>query len=144
MVIGADAKSVMATVGDLHSWPKWTVWLHELDPSVEVHFGDTPEGPELRYLGKKLGRGRFVVIEDKSPAEITVRAEMTDTGSAGLHRFQIEEDESGTRLVWSMMGDAGDSFLSSLTVGTRERLAVRDFDQSLTSLKTCIEQGRCP
>jgi len=142
-VIAGEPEVVLATVSDLQSWPKWVVWLHGLDPTLKLHFGQTPEGPEVSFSGEKLGVGRFVMLDAKKPSELTLRAEMPATQSSSLHRFQVEPEGESTRLVWSMIGQAGDGFFASLTVGTRERLAVRDFDESLAALKACIEGHTC-
>jgi len=143
VVIAAEPQAVMATISDLRTWSKWTVWLHDLDPSLHLSFDQSPQAAELKFSGRKLGKGRFVIVGKSGLSELSVRAEMPATGSSSLHRFQVEREANGTRLIWSMMGQAGDDFLSSLTVGTRERLAVRDFDQSLAALKACLEAHRC-
>lgn len=142
-LVDVPRKAAYDVVSDLSTWAAWAVWLRDLDDTIKVEVSEEDGFQVLRFSGQKLGGGSFRVTELKPPDQITLQAQVGSDGSSGLHRFQFEQADGQTRIVWSMIGNAGDGPLAGLTVGTREQLAVHDFDDSLLALKACLEAGGC-
>lgn len=141
--VDVQPQAAYDVVADLSTWPQWAVWFRNLDDTLTFELTEEDGRQVIRFTGDKLGGGSFRITELSPPNQITLQAEVGSDGSAGLHRFQFEAVDGQTRIVWSMMGDAGDGALAGLTVGTREQLAVKDFDASLLALKACLEADNC-
>lgn len=149
LVVEAAQDQVYAALADFHTWPRWAVWFEsDKEPSANgIAFAGPAFGPgaEVSIAGPEGPRGSFVVVQVEAPRQLTLEAYGPDRAAerSGLHRFQLEPEGEGTRIVWSMIGESGDSWLGGLTSGPRERSAVKDFDSSLRALKSCVESGAC-
>lgn len=142
-LVAESPEVVYARLADLQGWSGWAAWIRRLGPSAEVEIGVGETGAQIKFSGGELGEGRFTVQSSEPPKQLTIQATFGTGGVGGLHRFQLSAEDGGTRIVWSMIGNAGDGLLAAFTVGTREQLAVADFDDSLAALKACLET-QCP
>lgn len=149
LVVDAPARAVFAALQDVQRWPSWLVWLGpEVDPTVHIDYGSAThgEGAEVRYRGERLGQGRFSLFNVRARERLDFTAYQGPEGHeerVGVHRMVLEAEGDATRVIWSMVGEVGEATLAGLAVGSRERLAVHDFDASLRALKACVEQGDC-
>lgn len=149
LVISASPGVVFTALEDVRRWPSWILWLGgEVDATVELDYGATTrgEGAEIFFRGARLGQGRFVLFNVREPERLDFRAYQGPRAAetrSGVHRLVLEPEGEATRVIWSMVGEVGEGALAGLAVGSRERLAVHDFDASLLALKACVEQHTC-
>jgi len=108
LVAGTPAE-VFAVAADLHTWPDWTVWSRDGDPSAVWDWTGPPAtvGSSMSWKGDVHGTGSLTiesVEENKSMGYVLVFTEEgTDIPSHGVLRFRASG--GNTQVDWVMSGD---------------------------------------
>lgn len=134
-LIAAPPGAIHALVGDLRTWPEWTEWSAERDPSASWEFEGAPgENQVMRWSGDKLGDGRLE-IEEADPAS-GIRYQMSMEGGlvvTGSISYEVRED--GTLVTWEDRGDVGKSLLYRAMTLFLDTALGTVFEKNLASLE---------
>ena len=138
--IRAAPEAVFHYVGDLHTWPGWSAWNAEADPTVKwTDEGQvtTGVGQVVRWEGESMGKGRREVIE----ADPTTGLRYLERSNSfhGTGHIRLERISGGTRVTWTHEGNVGWNLPARLFLKTFEKALQPALEQSLKRLKPLVE-----
>jgi hypothetical protein len=112
-VTGTPAE-VYAVAADLHTWPEWTVWSREADPSAVWDWSGEPAsvGSTMSWNGDVHEEGRMT-ITDAQPGktfayDLIFVEDGQDTVSSA--KLVLSAVAGGTHVDWVMTGELGGPF----------------------------------
>lgn len=136
---------IFETLIDLESWPEWTIWNRDSDPSIRYAFGGEAGhiGASIAWHSDTYGETQHVITEVDRPRQVSFDLRINPNLPPAIGRITLEpvpaEEGGGTRVIWGMTGDVGDDLVARLKIGVIQRSAARDFEQNLWRLKRRIE-----
>jgi len=104
--INAEADTVHASVANLKSWPQWTPWNHQLDPTLQFQYSgpDSQVGSISTWTGEKAGSGLIEIISAESGRGIVYKFSFDDYPPAeGV--IQITPMKGGCEVFWKVSGE---------------------------------------
>ena len=112
LVIDAAPEAIHAVVADLHTWASWSPY-HAEDPGMWVRYSGPDAGPGHKqdWQSEFVPDGSIEILESDPATGVTYRLWLADTDRTVESRIAFEPVESGTRVVWSLSGDAGASLI---------------------------------
>jgi len=134
--IQASPEQLYTTIVDLHTWPQWTAWNKELDPSAEWRFSGTANtvGHAMAWTGEEMGDGRLVLTSVAPHQE--VRYELTfGTEDVSQGGFLLSPATGGTEVVWWIEGELGINPIARLMGPMIQSYVTADFEVGLTHLQ---------
>ncbi len=140
-VIAAPAERVFEQVADPRRWKDWSVWTRR-DPAIQIRYDGEPSGAGAAWSWTSAtegnGRMRFTAAE---PAR-RLAYELSFEGFGGVSRGEmlLSPAAGGTELRWIMRGDMGGNPMFRWVALFADRRVGGDFDDSLATLKTRLEQ----
>jgi uncharacterized membrane protein len=145
--IGIDkpADTIFPWLANLRTWPDWTVWNKQEDPSLAYSYSgsDSGLGATMSWTAKKMGDGKLT-INDAKPGRF-IRYEMRLTGRRIVVRGNIELESAGggaTLVMWFDNIDLGANPLRRW-LGLRLKATMgKAFRRSLAGLRTAAETGK--
>jgi hypothetical protein len=143
IVMEAPAALVYSQVTDLEVWQDWSPW-YELDPDMELEYGEIKSGPGATYSWKSdiAGNGSMAIIE-VVPLEV-VRFQIIFEGYEDLPSYsaiQIDALEGGSRssVSWSFEGTVGDNFFARWMTVLADKFVGPSYEKGLEVLKQRCE-----
>ena len=137
--INAEANEIFASVADLRSWPEWTPWNHEMDPTLEYQYSgpDSQVGFISSWTSEKSGSGTLEITSAEEGRGIVYLLSFEgETPADGV--VQITAMKGGCEVLWKMSGAAapplGPYFLLMI-----DSLIEADFEACLAGLKERCE-----
>ena len=140
--INADPQRVFEVVSDYSTWTKWSPWLCcEPDASVTVSEDPRSVGSMYAWNGTVLGQGEIEhrSIDPGRHIEDEIRF-LKPFRSRSDVLFDMEPQEEGTRLTWSMKGSL--PWFMFWMCRMMESFIGSDYERGLRMLKEWIETGR--
>jgi hypothetical protein len=149
-VIKADRALIHSYVADLHTWPAWTAWTAERDPSTTWTYSGEPVGKGAAYSweGDEIGNGHLMITAAALSEGIDFELSFDGDSNLSYGSIQYTDAPDGVRVTWSLWGTMSGS--PGRWAGLlMDRLAGRDLEAGLEGLdKVCrgglpgrIEQG---
>ncbi len=141
--IRAKPEAVFRDLTALRTWPEWTVWNQQMDPTVKFEF-DSPDsgvGAGYRWNGAKLGDGRLKITK-ADPAkgiEYSLEFQRGQYGSAGSITY--EPAGEGLRVTWVNEGSMGKNPIGRYMVMAMDSMLGPDMEGGLSRLKVRAEGG---
>lgn len=139
-VIPADRALIHSYVADLHTWPAWTAWSEERDPSTKWTYSGEPVGKGASYSwkGDELGEGHLTITASALSEGIDFELSFDDNSNLSYGAIQYSEAPDGVRVTWSLWGTMSGS--PGRWAGMlMDRLAGRDLEAGLQGLeKVCL------
>lgn len=141
VVIDAPAKKIFDIMLDLRQFDAWNPF-HVMDPSATSSITQVKPGvgSAYEYQGKRIGRGRQVVVGISRPSlivsEMTFLNRKTETARV---EYRITEESTGTLVTWFMSGKRGFGQRVMARVLNLDSMMGKTFAQGLTKLKTYVE-----
>ena len=91
-------------VSDLHSWPDWTPWSTETDPSLTWDFrgADRGVGAVWAWSGDELGSGKLEITRS-DPDGVDYKLASEGFVATGTIRYETIDD-GNTRVTWTDSG----------------------------------------
>lgn len=126
---------VFAYVSILSNWPEWTAWNPKEYPDLKYEFSGPDWGVGATQSwrdGDMSGELRVTEFQPGEYLEYELHMMPRDIRLRGSLR--IEATETGSRLVWSCWGDAGDNPFSKLMTRAYMPMIGRDFAAGLDML----------
>lgn len=141
--VEARPEVVFAIVSSLRTWPSWTSWSAEMDPSAVWTF----EGPEsgagavMRWRGPRAGAGALTIVESDpgTLVRFTIRMEEDAFVARGALMVAPEASGSKARVTWIDEGDFGMNPLVRYFGLAMESAMERELDRQLANLKRYAE-----
>jgi len=133
--IDAPAEVVFAKVADFHEWPRWSAW-ETLDPQMQRTFNGEGVGATYHWSGKHdVGEGQMTLEELRPHERIGIRLDFIKPFKATSKiAFAFAPQAAGTRVTWTMDGDA--DFLTKFMslFGSPDAMVGPDFEKGLAGL----------
>lgn len=140
-VIEAQPPIIFATVNELKSWPTWTVWNNELDPTAQYTWSAKTEGVGAwqAWHGKKMGQGKLTIIEADPTSGIRYRLEFDQGAMVSDGTIRLTPADGGTQVTWTDTFEAGWNPVSRYFGLMMDSMVGRDFEQGLIGLEELVE-----
>lgn len=107
--IAAAPERVYAQLADFRAWAAWSPWEGK-DPAMKRTYSGAASGVGAVYAwegNKEVGTGRMEITEAKEPTLVTIRLEFVRPWQAtNTAQFHLAPDGEGTRVTWTMTGQA--------------------------------------
>ncbi len=143
VTIAAPADRVFAQIDDLRAWQRWSPWEGR-DPNLRRTYEGPASGAGARYAwagNREVGEGRMTIARSDRPREIAIRLEFLEPFAAtSVATFTLAPDGAGTRVTWSMDGEANFRAKAIHLLVDPDRLMGPEFARGLASLKSLVEK----
>jgi hypothetical protein len=141
--IAAPPERILPLIVDFREWPRWSPF-EKLDPGMKRTFGGPPSGVGSSYAWEgngKAGAGRMEILSaDRSL--VTVQLDFYRPMKANnFADFLLAPEGDGTVVTWVMRGPSAFHFKLVSVFVNIDRVAGKDFDAGLASLKAESEGG---
>lgn len=137
--IQAPPEKVFGIVRDLKKWQKWSPWII-IDPDCKLHFEENDSA--YRWEGEVV-TGSLSITSEKSPQTFEYELHFTKPHpSSAKARFDFEQIENGTKLIWAMEGSL--PFYLFWMKKMISTFVGMDYERGLRMLKPFIEKGSHP
>jgi hypothetical protein len=140
-LLRATPERVQRELEDLRTWPSWTPWSKERDPSLVITFDGPERGPGARmsWEGQVLGSGSLTITRAQPAAgvEYEIQIRGVDEGSRGAVRLAAEP--AGSRVTWTDGGQLGWNPMMRLFAPLLSAKLGHDFDEGLGRLAARVE-----
>ena len=131
--IEASADKIYASVIDLKSWPEWTPWNEEMDPTIQYTYSGSGVGSVSRWTSDNIGVGYLEVTSTEEGRGIVY--ELHFEGSAPADGVvQITQMKGGCEVMWKMSGE-GVPPIEPYFILMMDWMIGKDFEQCLAGLK---------
>lgn len=135
-VVAAEPAAVYATLTDFETWPSWTAWSPEKDPSCEWTFsGDQHAvGHRMVWEGDVHGQGdmAFTALTPGSGLRYDMAFENGQFLATG--GFDLAAVDGGTEVTWFFGGDTGMNPVGRWMCLFIDSLVGPDFEEGLAGL----------
>jgi len=141
IVIDAPPEQIHDHLDDFRSWLAWSPF-HAEDPDMELTYTgpESGVGHKQDWESETIGDGSIEILESDPTSGLTYRLWFGDTDQTARSRIAFEPVEDGTKVVWSMSGDAAGSILGRWFGLMMDSLVGPSYEEGLASLKTVVEQ----
>lgn len=144
--VGIDrpAEAVFPWIADLKTWPEWTVWNKNEDPSLAYTYSGVAvgKGSMMSWTAKKMGNGSLSITDAAANHYIRYLLRMQNRTMVVHGNIEIESAGGGATLVqWFDSVDLGmNPFLRWMGMALKPMLR-RAFHRNLAGLKSAVETG---
>jgi uncharacterized protein YndB with AHSA1/START domain len=141
-VIKAPPERIYALIDDFHAWGAWSPY-EALDPAMTRTYGGPARGLGATYAWSgngKAGAGRMEIVEAAAPSKLVIDLDFTKPFEAHNKAiFTLVPEGDATRVTWAMEGPSPFLFKVMDVVLNMDRMAGKDFETGLASLKAQAE-----
>ena len=143
--IDRPSGAIFPWIANLKTWPDWTIWNKNEDPSLAYTYSgaDSGLGATMSWTAKKMGDGALTINAAQSGRFI--RYEMRMTGRTMVVRGNLELESAGggaTLVMWFDTVDLGGNPLKRWLGLLLKPMLARAYHRNLAGLKTAVETGR--
>ena len=143
IVIKAPPEKIYALIEDFHKWGLWSPY-EKLDPAMTRTYGGPASGLGSTYAWSgngKAGAGRMEIIEAAAPSKLVTSLDFTKPMEAHNRAiFTLVPEGDATRVTWAMEGDSPFLFKLMDVILNMDKMAGKDFEAGLASLKAEAEK----
>lgn len=139
--ISVPADSIFRTVKDLSSWPGWTVWNRETDPSVKISF-EKIDGSvsKMKWEGEELEKGELVLTKTVENSELNFELILEESFKSNGKILLENNGNYKTTVKWIMEGNVGNNIPQRYFLLLAENFIAPDIESSLNGLKKMQEK----
>jgi len=131
--IAASADKIYASVVDLRSWPGWTPWNEEMDPTIEYTYSGSGVGSVSSWTSDIIGVGYLEVTSAEEGRGIVYELHFEGYPPAdGV--VQITQMKGGCEVMWKMSGE-GVPPIEPYYILMMDWMIGNNFEQCLAGLK---------
>lgn len=142
LLVGAPPERVYAFVADPRGWSQWSAW-NRRDPAMAITYTGPASGTSAAWSWQSKSEGNgtmtFTSVEPGRRVAFDLKLDDLNTTSRGELRF--EPVGSGTRVTWTIDGDAGANPLYRWFALFADTLMGPDFESGLANLKAVAEKS---
>lgn len=139
IVINAPADKVFPLLTNVKEWKRWTVW-NQRDPNMQLIYSgpDSGVGAKLAWKSKSEGNGamEFTAAEANKRLAYSLQMEGMTPAPGDI---TLTPAGNGTKVIWTMNGDAGMNPLFRWVGFFMDKLVGPDFEAGLANLKKIVE-----
>ena len=142
IVIDRPATAIFPLINSFRRFNDWSPWK-QLDPSATYTFSgpDTGVGAAMAWSGdSKVGRGTQVITESIPDSRVSIDL-VFGTMAPQKAAWLLSPDGSGTKVVWTLESDVGNSPLGRYFGLFLDRMVGPDYEQGLKQLKVLAEKS---
>jgi hypothetical protein len=151
VVIAAEPAAVHASLADLRTWPEWSAWTKERDPSATWEFSGADRGVGAVWSWKGaddgLGVGRLEIIRSDPQTGIAYDLVFDENGMQAPGEVVLVSMDGQTQVTWVYEGELGPKPMGGLLKlfmgGMIGDMIGADFEAGLQGLKQRSE-GAAP
>jgi hypothetical protein len=145
VTIDRPAETIFPWIGELKTWPDWTVWNKAEDPTLHYTYPGptTGKGGSMVWTAKKMGDGTltFTVFVPNKVARYELV--MPGYGTTVHGNFELESAGGGaTRVSWYDVVDLGNNPVKKLFGPVLKKMLGTAFSRGLHGLKAATETGK--
>lgn len=140
--VAAPASAVYALVEDPRQWKRWSAW-NRRDPNMQITYSgpNTGVGAGWAWKSPSEGSGAMTFTAAEAPQRIAYELSFPEFDSKSTGEMKFEARPSGTRVTWTMNGNAGGKLLFRWMAPFADRLVGPDFEAGLANLKAEAERS---
>ncbi|MFZ0267805.1 SRPBCC family protein [Caulobacter sp.] len=142
-MIKAPPEKIYALIDDFHKWGAWSPY-EKLDPAMTRTYGGPASGLGSTYAWSgsgKAGAGRMEIVEAAAPSKLVTSLDFTKPMQAHNRAiFTLAPEGDATRVTWAMEGPSPFLFKVMDVIFNMDRMAGKDFEAGLASLKAEAER----
>jgi uncharacterized protein YndB with AHSA1/START domain len=141
-VIDAPPAQTFPFIEDFRQFALWSPY-EKLDPGMTRTFSGAKRGKGAVYEwhGKgAAGKGRMEIAHTSPPRMVVIRLDFIKPfETQNIVEFTLEEEDSATRVTWSMRG--ANPYIAKLIqlLFSMDRVVGKDFEAGLSNLKALVE-----
>jgi hypothetical protein len=143
--IDKPADAVFPWIANLKTWPDWTVWNQQEDPSLVYTYSgaDSGRGASMSWTAKKMGSGSLTITDAAPGRYIRYTLRMQHRTMVVRGNIEIEPAGGGATLVqWFDTVDFGRNPLVRYMGFMLRPMLGRAYRRNLAGLKVAVETGR--
>lgn len=101
-VVKGTPEALQAQAASLKSWPEWSFWSKEEDPTATFSFAGAENGPGQvwKWKGEKFTEGQMELVESVPGQNVKYKITMAD-GMAITGQLQFAKEGDGTKITWT-------------------------------------------
>jgi uncharacterized protein YndB with AHSA1/START domain len=138
-VINAPAEKIFPLLNNTKAWKRWTVW-NQRDPAMGLTYSgpESGAGAKWAWTSKTEGNGamEFTTVEPNKRLAYALQMEAMSPAPGDI---TLVPSGNGTKVTWSMTGDAGMNPLFRWFGLFMDKLVGPDFEAGLVNLKKIAE-----
>lgn len=145
-VVAAEPEAIHEVLASLRTWPEWSVWNRETDPTLRFEFegAERGVGATWKWKGDVFEEGQLEILESDPARGVSYRVTMA-SGLSFEGGLRFTEAEAGTRVTWTDkaalgMGPLG-GWMALLLGGAVDEEVGRGQEQGLAGLKARLERA---
>ncbi|RMF14611.1 MAG: hypothetical protein D6761_09190 [Candidatus Dadabacteria bacterium] len=142
-VSSATPADVWRVVSDLRTWPEWSIWSTQHDPTISIDWIAAGGSEGFTWTGERAGQGELHV---KSRAHDRMVYELRFTGSAMQVTGEIlvrdaRLDDARSIVTWRVYGDVGPNPFARLSVDLIRKVVDAETQQNLSGLLHVLDDS---
>jgi hypothetical protein len=138
-VIAAPPGAVLAQAADLETWPEWSAWTREADPTCTFAFTGAGVGARMAWDGEEHGQGELTITK-VDPAGGLLYELAFEHGEFLAHGgLDMAAEGAGTRVTMWSEGELGGNPLMHWMGLLMDSMVGEHFEVGLTGLKRRLE-----
>lgn len=139
--IAATPAAVYALVADPRRWAEWSAW-NRRDPAMQTTYTGPASGSGAGWSweSRSEGNGRMLFTAAEPDRRVAFELAFPDFGTSARGELRLQPTSTGTRVDWTLDGDAGRNLFWRWMTLLMDRFVGRDFEQGLANLKALAER----
>lgn len=139
VTINAPAEKIYPLVANTKEWKRWTVW-NQRDPNMQVTYAGPESGVGAKWDWKSKSEGNGGMEFTSAEPNKRLGYKLTMEGMTPSNGDVIlAAAGNGTKVTWTMAGDAGMNPMTRWFGYFMDRLVGPDFEAGLANLKKLAE-----
>ena len=139
MTINAPAEKVFPLIANQKEWKRWSVW-NQRDPAMTMTYAGPEAAVGSKWTWKSKSEGNGGMEWSAVEANKRIGFVLTMEGmSPSTGELQLTPQGNGTKVVWTMNGDAGMNPIVRWLGLFMDKMVGPDFEAGLTHLKKLAE-----
>ena len=142
IVIAAKPEAIYPLIGQPKTWPEWTAWTKEKDPTLTFSYSGPEQGVGAvsKWTSAKMGSGTAVLTAADPQKGITFDLSIEEGKFKSIASIAMEPAGDGTKVTWSNYGDLGWNPIARYFGLMFEKWIGPDYEEGLANLKRKLEK----
>lgn len=140
-VIQAPDSLIFAEINRLKSWPNWSPWTTDRDPTLKMVYSGAEQGvgATSTWTSEQSGHGRMQIIESVPNRRVVYTLSISPGDLTSEGRIELTPEQGGVRVTWSDSGELGYNPMYRWFGLMLDGWIGPDFESGLNNLKSRLE-----